>query len=128
MSLLENFRSFNFSEGVPYVSVTSNGITFNKSVIIKLEYPEYVVLLIDEESKRIAVQTCTSETPNAAIFFREKKNPNILSVRWNARDLLNTIQSMMGWNLSKGGYRVDGTLLKEERAMLFDLTKAVELK
>lgn len=128
MSLLENFRSFNFSEGVPYVSVTSNGITFNKSVIIKLEYPEYVVLLIDEESKRIAVQTCTSETPNAVIFFREKKNPNILSVRWNARDLLNTIQSMMGWNLSKGGYRVDGTLLKEERAMLFDLTRAVELK
>lgn len=128
MSLLENFRPFNFNEGVPYVSVTSNGMTFNKSVIMKLDYPEYVVLLIDEESRRIAVQACTPGTPNAAPFFREKKNPSILSVRWNGRDLLNTIQSMMGWDLSKGGYRIDGTLLKEERAMLFVLTEAVELK
>ena len=36
MSLLENFKAFNFNEGVPYVSVTSNGMTFNKSVIMKL--------------------------------------------------------------------------------------------
>lgn len=55
MSLLENFKPFNFNEGVPYVSITINGMTFNKSVIMKLEYPEYVRLLIDEETKRIAV-------------------------------------------------------------------------
>ena len=48
MSLLENFKTFNFNEGVPYVSVTSNGITFNKDVVMKLDYPKYVVLLIDE--------------------------------------------------------------------------------
>ena len=45
MSLLENFKAFNFNEGVPYVSVTSNGMTFNKSVIMKLGYPEHVLLL-----------------------------------------------------------------------------------
>ena len=39
MSLLENFKPFNFNEGVPYVSITINGMTFNKSVIMKLEYP-----------------------------------------------------------------------------------------
>ena len=50
MSLLENFKPFNFNEGVPYVSITINGMTFNKSVIMKLEYPEYVRLLIDEET------------------------------------------------------------------------------
>ena len=42
MSLLENFKPFNFNEGVPYVSITINGMTFNKSVIMKLEYPESV--------------------------------------------------------------------------------------
>ena len=128
MSLLENFKPFNFNEGVPYVSITINGMTFNKSVIMKLEYPEYVRLLIDEETKRIAVQTCTQDTPNAAVFYNREKKSNTLSVRWNGRDLLNTIQEITHWDLSKCGYRVDGVLLKEDQAMLFDLTQASELK
>ena len=49
-------------------------------------------------------------------------------MRWNGRDLLNTIQGIMHWDLSKCGYRVDGVLLKEDQAMLFDLTQASELK
>ena len=128
MSLLENFKPFNFNEGVPYVSITINGMTFNKSVIMKLEYPEYVRLLIDEETKRIAVQPCAQDTPNAATFYNKEKKSNALSVRWNGRDLLNTIQGIMHWDLSKCGYRVDGVLLKEDQAILFDLTRASELK
>lgn len=128
MSLLENFKAFNFNEGVPYVSVTSNGMTFNKSVIMKLGYPEHVLLLIDEETKRIAVQPCTQDTPNATTFYNKEKKSNALSVRWNGRDLLNTIQNLMNWDLSQCGYRIDGVLLKEEQAMLFDLTHASELK
>ena len=127
MSLLEDFKPFNFSEGVPYVSVTNNGMNFNKSVIMKLNYPEYVVLLIDEATKRFAIQACTQETPNAVSFYRVKKS-NILSVRWNGRDLLNTIQNLTGWDLSNGGYRINGELLKEDHAMLFDFNTAVELK
>ena len=128
MSLLEDFKPFNFSEGVPYVSVTINGVSFNKSVVLKLNYHEYVVLLINEESKQIAIQVCDRDTPNAVQFYKVKKNPNLISVRWNGRDLINTLQTMMGWSLKNNGYRVDGVLLKEERAMLFDLNKAEELK
>ena len=127
MSLLDSFKSFNFNEGVPYVSITNNGVTFNKSVVMKLDYPEYAVLLIDEKSKRIAIQSCAADTPNAVQFYKEKKS-NVISVRWNGRDLLNTLQGLMGWKLSEIAYRVDGVLLKEDHAMLFDLTKATELK
>ena len=119
MTMLEGFKPFNFSEGVPYVSITNNGMTFNKSVVMKLDYPEQVVLLI-------AIQVCSPDTPNAASFYKEKKN-NVISVRWNGRDLLNTIQAMMGWDLSKGGFRIEGTLLKADHAMLFDLNAAAEL-
>ena len=84
--------------------------------------------LIDEETKRIAVQPCAQDTPNAATFYNKEKKSNALSVRWNGRDLLNTIQGIMHWDLSKCGYRVDGVLLKEDQAMLFDLTQASELK
>lgn len=127
MSILSGFKAFNFSEGVPYVSITPNGVTFNKSVVMKLEYPEYAVLLIDESSKRIAVQACEEGTTNAVPFYR-KKESNVLSVRWNGRDLLNTLQGVMGWNLKEMSYRVDGVLLKEDHAILFDLTTATELK
>lgn len=128
MSILENFKPFNFSEGVPYVSVTVNGVTFNKSVIIKLGHPEHVVLLMDEDGRRMAVLPCSQDTPNAAPFYNKGKKNNQLSVRWNGRDLLNTIQTMMDWDLSKCGYRIDGVLLKQEHAMLFDLSRANELK
>lgn len=126
MMTLEGFKPFNFNEGVPYVSITNNGVTFNRSVVMKLNYPEQVVLLIDSETQRIAIQVCTPDTPNAAPFYKKKKH-NVISVRWNGRDLLNTIQAMMGWNLSKGGFRAEGIHLKEEHAMLFDLNVAAEL-
>ena len=77
MSMLSGFKPFNFNEGVPYVSVTTNGVTFNKSVVMKLDYPEHVVLLIDEEGKRIAIQACGENTENAAQFYKPKKNDAI---------------------------------------------------
>lgn len=124
MSVLDSFVSYNFNAGVPYLSVTSNGMTFNKSVVIKLGYPKYVVLLVDAEGKRIAVQTCDDTTPNAVAFYKDKKS-KVISVRWNGRDLLNTIQELTGWDLKQSsGYRVDGVFLKDEHAMLFDLKDA----
>ena len=44
---LTNFKAFDFNEGLPYVSITNNGLTFNKSVIMKMSYPSYVRLLIN---------------------------------------------------------------------------------
>ena len=49
MSILDSFVSYNFNAGVPYVSITNNGMTFNKAVVIKLGYPRHVVLLVDAE-------------------------------------------------------------------------------
>lgn len=123
MSFFEGFQTFNFDEGVPYVSVTKNGVTFNKAVIMKMGYPEYVVLLINANEKKIALKKCAEETPNRASFYKENAK-NILSVRWNAKDLLNTLQDMTGWDLSQNAYRIDGTLIKEEDAMLFDFANA----
>lgn len=83
MTMLEGFKPFNFSEGVPYVSITNNGMTFNKSVVMKLDYPEQVVLLIDNETRRIAIQVCTPDTPNAASFTKRKKQCNLRPLEWS---------------------------------------------
>ena len=123
---MDGFKSFNFSEGNPYVSITKNGLTFNKSSVIKTGYPEFVVLLINDDEKKIAIQRCGEETPNAMRFYKEKKS-GIISVRWNSKDLLNKLQFITGWDLSQDAYSVDGIFLNEESAIIFDLTKAKKL-
>ena len=116
VSALDGFKIFNFNEGVPYVSITNNGVTFNKAVVMKMNYPKYVILLIDDESGRIALKTCTEDTPNAVAFYKPKKS-NVISVRWNGKDLLNT-----------DSYRTEGELIPDEQAMIFDLNNASVLK
>lgn len=126
MSMLEGFSAFDFSEGVPYVSFTQNGITFNKSVTLKLGEPEYARFLINADTKQVAVQACEAGEKNATVFYRPKAS-GALSVRWNARDLLNTLERIMGWNFKEVSYRADGILLENERAIVFDLSKASTL-
>ena len=70
---LSNFKTFDFSEGVPYISITSNGITFNKSVIMKMKYPAYVKLLINETEKQIAVQACGNMMINQCNFTKKSQ-------------------------------------------------------
>ena len=123
---LSNFKTFDFSEGVPYVSITNNGITFNKSVIMKMKYPAYVRLLINETDKQIAVQKCDEHDDKSVQFYKEKSN-GVLSVRWNAKDLINTISRICDWDLSQLSYRVNGILISEMKLMLFDLNEAVTM-
>ena len=129
MSELEGFVAFDFDVGVASASITPNGITFNRSVAIKLNYPEYVVLLINADAKQIAVKACTPDTPKAATFYKkQEKDEAVRSVRWNNRDLLNNLSEIMGWDLKQMSHRVEGRLLPQENAMLFDLTKASDMK
>lgn len=127
MSALDGFQEFNFNEGVPYVSITNNGIAFNKSVVMKLDYPEFVKLLINHQTHQIAIQKCEEDVSNATKFYKPKKS-KIISVRWNGKDLINTIQDMMGWELENESYRVDGELLKDDNAMIFNLNAAAKMK
>lgn len=128
MSILDGFTAFNFNEGLPYVSITKNGVTFNKGVIYKLKKPAFVVLFINEKMKQIAIKGCEEVTPNAVQFYKEDKKSNLLSVRWNPKDLLNTLSEMMGWDLQTESYKIAGTLYLDEDVMLFDLEKAEIIK
>lgn len=120
---LAKFEAFDFSEGVPYVSITNNGLTFNKSVIMKMNYPSTVKLLIDAEDKQIAIQVCDEGDEKSVQFYKPKAN-GVLSVRWNARDLINTIARVTEWNLKETSYRVNGVCVPEYSLMLFDLNEA----
>lgn len=120
---LSKFKAFDFNEGVPYVSVTNNGLTFNKSVIMKMSYPTYVRMLTNEEDKQIALQICNEGDDKAVPFYKEKAS-GVLSVRWNSKDLINTVARMCEWDLSNFSYRANGIFLPDDAIMLFDMDKA----
>ena len=86
MALFDNFKTFDFTEGVPYVSITRNGITFNKAVVMKLGCPTYAILLINDIDKQIAIQVSTEENNKAVPFYKEKKS-GLISVRWNGKEI-----------------------------------------
>ena len=81
MSILEGFTTFNFNQGVPYVSITKHGVTFNKGVVMKMDCPKHVVLLINPNSKQIAIQVCSESNPRAVVFYNDEKKKNAFSVR-----------------------------------------------
>ena len=121
---LSGFAVFDFSEGIPYFSVTSNGVTFNRAVTLKLGTPAFVRLLINESTRQVALQVCDESTPQAVAFYKPKTN-GVLSVRWNAQDLVATFKRLMESDLQHG-FRVNGELV-ENGLMVFDLNTAKTL-
>ena len=122
--VLSGFAVFDFSEGIPYFSVTSNGVTFNRAVTLKLGTPAFVRLLINESTRQVALQVCDESTPKAVAFYKPKTN-GVLSVRWNAQDLVATFKRLMESDLQHG-FRVNGELV-ENGLMVFDLNTAKTL-
>lgn len=121
--MLDGFEVVNLTIGAPYISITKNGLTFNKSAIVKLGKPSSVKLLMNKARRMIAVQPCDDSDENATPFFKAKKS-GLITVRWNNGELISTISKLMEWDLSKNSYRIDGDLLDEEKAMVFDLKSA----
>lgn len=119
--MLEKFKKVNLTTGLPYMSITDNGITFSKNAVVKMGRPNYVVLLMNDDDKQIAIKVCDKEEESAIQFAKSVK---VINVRWNNKDFLNTLSKLMSWDLKEEGYRVLGEWYDNEQAMLFDLTKA----
>ena len=122
---MSGFQAFDFSEGMPFLSVTQHGVTFNRSVTMKLGMPEYVVFLINQETRQVILQACSPKTPRAVRFFKSRDN-GVMSVRWNSHDLLDTFARLLGVDLEMQGFRIKGVQL-DANTMLFDLNKAKPL-
>lgn len=122
--MLEGFKIVNLATGLPTLSITKNGIALNKSAIIKLEYAERIYLMIDESGKRIAIQECTDGGESSIPFYKKQKS---MMVRWNNSDLENRIEKMMNWELKNTGHKVTGEFIDDEKALVFDLSKATDI-
>ncbi len=119
----EGYKPFILVNGIPSISVTDNGLTFSKSAIVKLGCPAYVNLYIDAEKKMLAVEPGEEGTPQAISFYRPNDR-DIVTVRWNNKDLLGYLCVVMNWDLKKNSYKVPGVFDYEENIFEFDMKGA----
>lgn len=128
MPILDSFKVVNVGSSSPSFSITKNGITFNKAVIETLKSPKYVVALLNEDTKQMAIQVAERTQKDSQIFVREREYDAPINVRWNFKNFTLSLASMMNWNLSEEkGYQIHGEYFSEELAIIFDFTKALPL-
>ena len=93
--------------------------------LAKLGNSKFVRILIDGKGKRLAIQVC-EENDHMATLFSKSDKPE--GVRWNTKDLNQTILNMTGWTFDekKQCYKVEGTYVEDEDgpALIFDLNDA----
>ena len=119
----EGYKPFILVNGIPSISVTDNGLTFSKSAVVKLGCPAYVNLYIDAEKKMLAVEPGEEGSPQAIAFYRPNDR-NIITVRWNNKDLLGYLCAVMNWDLKTNSYKVSGTYDYNENIFEFDMKGA----
>ena len=130
MGRLDNFKPRKLIAGSPFITISANnGVSLNKSAIFRLDYAEYIKILINEDEKELAVQVCDENDPDREPFIKPDKKGVAQYVRWNNREF---IKQLTEWapteELKESGFKVPGEYLPEEKAFLFIFAKAVPLK
>lgn len=126
MSILDTFKPKKLVTGSPFMTITENGVSINKSGIDRLEYAEFVKILIDEDGKRVAIQICDVKDPDKVQFVSQGKKGTAQYVRWNNREF---VKQLMNWGpteeLKLRGFKVPGKYLIDEKAFLFTFSEAI---
>ena len=125
--MLEGFLEIPILQGSSFMSVTDNGLNFNKNVVKHMQKAARIRLLCNPVKKQIAIQKCDSSNENSIPFYRDEKSLQN-GVRFNNREIQQMIAKMMDWDLSQYIYRADGFLAEDGRTMMFNLNNAREFK
>lgn len=121
--MLEGFVEVTILQGSSFMSVTDNGLNFNKNVVKHMQRAESVKIFCNSSKKQIAIRKCDKNAENSIPFYRDEKNLKS-GVRFNNREIQQMIAMMMGWNLSEYNYKADGFLADDGETMIFDLNSA----
>lgn len=121
--MLEGFVEIPILQGSSFLSVTDNGLNFNKNVVKHMQRAESVKIFCNSSKKQIAIKKCDKNAENSIPFYRDEKNLTS-GVRFNNREVQQMIATMMDWNLSEYNYRADGFLADDGETMIFNLNCA----
>ena len=121
--MLEGFEPLRLVTGIPTMSITKNGVSFNKTSIEKLGCPPYVIPMIDRQGNRFAIVARDERDDDTRKFHQEGRDTSN-GIRWNNNDLVATFENMMGWKIAYMGMKVMGKYSENDKAIIFNLESA----
>ena len=124
--VFDNFKVYKVTVGVPTISITDTGVSFNKQAIVKLEYANYIRILINKDEKKVAIIATDEVGDDTTAFCLKKDKPN--SIRLNYRDLTKTLLALKSTNPELLSFKVEGEFLDEYSALLFDFNHVLPIK
>lgn len=122
-SVLSGFERFDIRQEPPKMTVSQNGVTFDKMVAEQLGNPQRVYFLTDDSLKRVAIQGCDPDDPQGVDFW-DVDDESREKIRWHYKVLVQKLEQLGGFDLANHDYVMSGYLLFEENAMFFDLNTA----
>lgn len=125
---LDGFEPFYFNRrGKVTVSVGETGVSFSKRSVDELKEPRYVNILINYDTKSIAVVGSNDNNKEKASKFF---NPNSVSgtVVVASMPLRNELARMMDWDIHNSRYRCEGSVqrIDGKPVLVFNLTESSE--
>ena len=120
MSRLDGFKVYSRNDGGKiFISVTNYGVTFSKTSVEKLNYPEYVHVLFDDNGN-MAISPCAQDN-EARVFVRNRDNVRAGFVRWNDKKLINYMIKLGGLKIGSKGIRMGGEYFPDENIVIYNL-------
>lgn len=128
-----NFDDYNFevinveTTGNYLLTLNKNSITFDKSIAEALGYSSHIRPLLDRENKVFAIQACKANSLKSIPFSKsESQQKGSIKMRYGA--LRNILRSLMKdkWK-EEMRYQLEGELIRDKKAMIFELEKFNEL-
>lgn len=126
-----DFRGFEiarsqFFDNANRISVTFgiDGYTFSTSALKKLDLAEYVEILLNPITQKIAVRITSNKNNKYAIRWGSRKNAGLYPNKISGAAYIKTIYEIFGWN-EKCRYRVNGILNDrgDNKVLFFDITE-----
>ncbi|MBD5561003.1 MAG: MerR family transcriptional regulator [Clostridia bacterium] len=126
-TMLSGFERFDIKQEPPKMTLTAEGVTFDKQVAEQLGNPQRVFFLVDDDLKRVAIQGCDPDDPEGVDFW-DPDDASREKIRWHHKVLVEKLQQMGQFDLKNNNYVMAGYLLTQENAMFFDLNTAQAVK
>lgn len=129
MPMLQGFNEVTLSKplGKTSMTVTNTTVRFNKATAAALGYPAYVKVLVNEQTKQVALAVCTGRETNA-LKFSKPEGKQIASVTVKDDAVLAAVQQFFEIGSAPEGeiayQAVEGVVSAGGRAIVFDAAAA----
>ncbi len=128
MGRLDGFEIYSRNtNGNIFISVTDYGLTFSKSSVESLDYPQYVHIFFDKKESKMAVQPCEKDN-RSRVFVKNKNSKRAGFVRWNDKKLINFLIDLGNLKIGANGIRIKGNYFDDENILMFDLKNYSPIK